>query len=1703
MWVNKMSNQKTSQGFAISGMRQVALALGGLVVASATYAISQPAETFPNTARFEVTSVNTPVMVRGSSGIQTITIQNKGPNGATGTQALVRPATTTGVTIASVTWGASNTACNFSTPDYACTVGSVGNGGTFDIKVTYNVATTAVASTSVKQTEVRINSNEFNPGSGAGETLHKVWGALNQENPATEFGAFWAGRSSTVAANCNGRGTSCGTFAGENTDVLGAWPKDSENPLGEYLHSSVNNTGNDNYKVSGTKNPTYNRIVADMPSYALNQLILPTVSGTGNRVNNRRAWEFRTYVYIPPNKSTAKFCVGADGFWVDDNAYITLSPSGSSSRTVVSTPRDAWSSNIYEVSTGGISGGGYYELIYRIVNQNADGSDEEAQGGYGKIGMAFDGDTCNVTNFDNAIEAGFPASITIANPTVDLSITKTNNLTSLTNSSSTNYIVRVTNNGPDSFTGAILKDAAATGLTKTAIACTGAAGNQCTAGTTPSIANIESAGGYALPTLANSAFYELSITASVSATATSVSNIATIAVPTGATDSNATNNSATDTDSIRARVRIAKISNNGVGTFNFTGLSNLSNAAGTAVTTDSVTTATSGVAVTSSQSNFSTNLNNAVLINETIPANYTLSSASCTDTNAAVSGNPATTFGSLSSNQLTIPAANIIAGADITCTFTNDLIRTDLAITKTGTSTVKAGQPVTYTLKVWNKGPTAVSDAIVTDIVPANLSGIGIQCTASGTATCGTFTSFIEGSNTRSATAVTLPVDATGNTNYATYTISGLAYSTGSFTNTATVNSATITELNNSDNSASQSTTITSDAPITTGNAANQCTAAQATNILTPTAFTLYNQDGGNASYTDTLPTTINNLGTSYGTGTNGAIIVNGKISWSYGNPIKTGSTLTIRVNNVDYAVLTTAGASINGSLSRGVGTATLTGLNGASVSPATINIDNTYSTYTNPTNFSVTLPTTVASVNSAQAVYLTLNPLNPTRVTGDDFGVSIDSALQCLKPIVKIAKTSNGGTGTFAFNTLTNLSNSSGTAITTDSVTTAAAGTAVTSSQTNYATALNTAVNITEAATANYVLNSLSCTDTNSGVTGNTGTFASLATNTATINAAAIKYGANILCTFNNTKQRMLTLRKTWVNARLNDAATITATGLNSLASVADSANETDTAAQAVNVGSTITLGENISTGVGLYNAALSCTRNNDSSAVTVTSNNLTMPDADVTCTYTNSRIAQQLNLSKTWQNGVIGHTATVTTTGSSNAASIISTAAGNNTTNGTAVSVYAGDTITLPSETFGGGATAAQYNSTLACAGGTTLTSGAVARSITITANTTATVCTYTNSFIVPAKILVSGQVFEDNGASTGISNAYNGTQETGEVGIQGSQIALTNCSSTVIATTTTNANGEYTFSLLPSDLPAGNFCITQTNLAGYTSVSGTAGYNRVTDQITVSNTGASSYADHNFGDARLNVVLTEDGQQTIIAGGVADYPHRLTAQSVLTVNSINKTSTQQPANATDAPWQSLLYLDTDCNGKVDAGENLISASLQLSLKANEQVCLVQRVYAPATASMGAQHIGQLQASFNVSLANPTETITGSSIQRQDTTLLGSAGLSMQKMVRSVKSCPSTAADTGAFATTNQAQSGDYLEYEITYRNNSLKNLVDISIKDTVPVGTVFQSNGCNVTPAGTCTARKTGDALLWQTSGTLLPNQQGKVRFCVQIP
>jgi trimeric autotransporter adhesin len=221
---------------------------------------------------------------------------------------------------------------------------------------------------------------------------------------------------------------------------------------------------------------------------------------------------------------------------------------------------------------------------------------------------------------------------------------------------------------------------------------------------------------------------------------------------------------------------------------------------------------------------------------------------------------------------------------------------------------------------------------------------------------------------------------------------------------------------------------------------------------------------------------------------------------------------------------------------------------------------------------------------------------------------------------------------------------------------------------------------------------------------------------------------------TINNDDSRV-TLRKQWTNARIGDDANVTlsrgATVIDTLASDAGTASELDTDATPtpVVIGETVTLAETLVSGnVGAYSGAVTCA----GAADTNLTNGLTIGsgETNIVCTYTNTRLnPQQMRLDKAWgANSITGHTATATTTGGVNNPTFTSTASTNTT--GAAVTVYSGDVITLPAETYGGGAVTGHYNATLVCTGGSPLASGAVGRTVTITTSTTATVCTYTNT-------------------------------------------------------------------------------------------------------------------------------------------------------------------------------------------------------------------------------------------------------------------------------------------------------------------------------------------------------------------------------------
>ena len=377
---------------------------------------------------------------------------------------------------------------------------------------------------------------------------------------------------------------------------------------------------------------------------------------------------------------------------------------------------------------------------------------------------------------------------------------------------------------------------------------------------------------------------------------------------------------------------------------------------------------------------------------------------------------------------------------------------------------------------------------------------------------------------------------------------------------------------------------------------------------------------------------------------------------------------------------------------------------------------------------------------------------------------------------------------------------------------------------------------------------------------------------------------------------------------------------------------------------------------------------------------------------------------------------------------------------------------------------------------------------------------VCRVTNS--KKAGYVFSGRVFNDNGGtSSDISKAYNGSVDVGELGIAGSVVELQDCSTqAVLASATSNANGDFRIQTL-QDVFSGrsNVCLVQRNVTGYDSVSSakastvTATSDAGNDLFTIPKaTNVTSYEGFLFGDAELKLILNQNGQKTIVAGDVVDYPHELTAKSVMNVLNLTESKEQQPAN--NQPWQSLVYVDSNCNAQLDQGESLLSSR---TIKANEKVCLIQRVVSPTTAQGGDRFI----ASFKVNGKGTYSAATAKeSNSVNDITTIGTAGLNISKLVRKTSTCPAPSNNTTPFTVSNQAAKGDYLEYQITYTNNSNKNLVDVVLKDSVPVGTVYGTMSCTATG---CQTEANAGQLKWTIPGVLAPKQKGQVGFCVRIP
>lgn len=648
--------------------------------------------TAANTARFEVTDSGA-ALPQGSTGNQTITVTNKGPDAGTNVVATYQVPTTTGIAVNSVTASLGG-ACTQSGNIYTCpSVTSVALNGQINLTVNMTVARTVAVGTSAGST-VKVNSAEFNPGSGTGESLFNIWGKKDVSAAAGD--AFWFAYDGTYT-------NSGAKVEGSNSRVADAWPVTQANPPGAYsikadtgslAFNDVNSYAP--YPAAGAippnPAPKEQTIETGPPGPEIKE---PVVGGsaTNQQRNNRRVWEIRTGIYLAQS-GPLYVCVPQP----DDAMYVAVDGA-------VVASANQYNSGVVN-SSGATYAAGYHEVLYRIVNRNDQVSSfEGGTGGFGTLGMGTTASTakeqatpttsCNSTNYNAFTRVAPSSNITISSASADLAIGKSGPA-AIGSRGSMSYTVQVWNNGPSITTSVGVKDTIPSGFTVTDITCAANGSAVCGTQTSTNSSIAVTTGNLTIDSVPTNStpdgnFLTYTITGTAPASG-SLSNTASLTVPAGTTDNVAGNNS---TAAVVTRV---------VDAVNDTAVSYAFGSGGTVSVLGNdtnggvATTANSTVAISNTGGLTGLTVNGSgqlVVPSAAAPGSYTVTYSLCDKT--------VTTACDKATVQVTVGVGS-------------------LAIAKSfSPTTVVSGGAVTLTLTVTNPNPTPVSALSMTDNVAATM----------------------------------------------------------------------------------------------------------------------------------------------------------------------------------------------------------------------------------------------------------------------------------------------------------------------------------------------------------------------------------------------------------------------------------------------------------------------------------------------------------------------------------------------------------------------------------------------------------------------------------------------------------------------------------------------------------------------------------------------------------------------------------------------------------------------------------------------------------------------------------------------------------------------------------------------------------------------------------------------------------------------
>ena len=442
-------------------------------------------------------------------------------------------------------------------------------------------------------------------------------------------------------------------------------------------------------------------------------------------------------------------------------------------------------------------------------------------------------------------------------PATNLSVTKTDNVTTVTPGQDLTYSIIVANNGPSDVAGATVVDNPPSSLqdvTYTSVP-TGTVSGNTASGTDAINDTVDLTAGSSI---------EYSLTGTVVSSATGqIVNTAQVSAPNGIIETNTEDNSATDVDTVDVSFDLAisktdnvtnvspndaivysiVVTNNGpsdvVGaTVSDTFPSDLTNVSYSSTTTGVVSGNTaSGTGNINDTVDLQVGATITYIVNATV-----LSTASGTIENTATVTAPA---GSTDTNTSNNSATDTDA---VDAVF-------DLSITKSdGVSTVVAGQATTYTITVANSGPTNVTGATVVDTFPTSLTNVSYSSTANGGATGNT-----ESASGNISDTVNLPA---GSSIQYVVTATVVDSATGTVSNTATVTAPVgMPEANTANNSATDIDTISPQVDLTISKTDNRTT-------VTPgetTTYTIVVSNQGpsvanGVAVNDTFPSELSNV---------------------------------------------------------------------------------------------------------------------------------------------------------------------------------------------------------------------------------------------------------------------------------------------------------------------------------------------------------------------------------------------------------------------------------------------------------------------------------------------------------------------------------------------------------------------------------------------------------------------------------------------------------------------------------------------------------------------------------------------------------------------------------------------------------------------------------------------------------------------------